>query len=186
MPLMRWDPFTALSRLDSEFDDLVRRSFGAGAGAATGGREAPNFQYVPAVEMATDGADVVITLELPGVDVADIDIEVAEGKLTVTGERKDTWADSRGKVLVREMRYGAFRRMFQLPEGVSADQVEASAENGLLRLRVRDVTRPVQPPRKIEVRGTGTPRRRTIESTAGETAGGADPGTERQPGQLKS
>src|SRR6266705_3183946 len=111
MPLMRWDPFTALARLDTEFDDLVRRSFGS----------AP-YQYTPAVEMAAEGADVVITLELPGVDVKDIDIEAAE-------------------------------------------QVEAQTDKGLLRLRVKNVTKPVVPPRKIEIKGGGEGPK-TIESTA--------------------
>ncbi len=154
MPIMRWDPFTALSRLDDEFDDLVRRSFGG----------AP-YQYVPAVEMATDGGDVLITLELPGVDSEDLDIEVNEGRLIISGERKDRWDESRGKVLVRELRYGAFRRVFQLPDGVGADQVDANFEQGLLRLRIRNVTKPVQPPRKIEVKtGTST---QSVEAKSG-------------------
>lgn len=152
MPLMRWDPFTALARLDDEFDDMVRRSFGS----------AP-FQYVPAVEMSTEGPDVVITLELPGVDVSDIDIEVADGRLTISGERRDTREDAKGKVLVRELRYGGFRRTFQLPEGITADQVEAEADKGLLRVRVRDVTKPVAPPRKIDIR-SGADGPKTIES----------------------
>src|SRR5690242_12448361 len=155
MALLRWDPFTALSRLDDDFDDLVRRTFGAST-----------YQYVPAVEMATEGSDVVITLELPGVDVSEIDIEVADGRLTISGERKDHWENSRGKVLVRELRYGAFRRTFQLPDGVGPDQVEAEADNGLLRLRVKSVTKPVVPPRKIEVR-SGRPAR-TIEARGTE------------------
>lgn len=157
MPIMRWDPFTALSRLDDEFDDLVRRSFGA----------AP-YQYVPPVEMATDGGDVLITLELPGVDTDDLDIEVNEGRLVISGERKDRWEDTRGKVLVRELRYGAFRRVFQLPEGVGADQVEAAFDKGLLHLRVKNVTKPVQPPRKIEVRSGGQPQAKTIEAAGSE------------------
>lgn len=180
MPMMRWDPFTALSRLDDEFDNLVRRSFGASTGSP--GREAPGYQYVPAVEMATDGADVLITLELPGVEVDDIDIEVADGRLTITGERKDRWEDARGKVLVRELRYGSFRRTFQLPDGVTADQVEAAADNGLLRLRVRNVTKPVQPPRKIEVRTAGSGGQRTIDSSAQDRPA-AEAG-DRQQGQL--
>jgi HSP20 family protein len=158
MALMRWDPFTALSRLDDEFDDLVRRTFGA-----------TTYQYVPPVEMATEGTDVVITLELPGVDVSDIDIEVVDGRLTISGERKDHWEDSRGKVLVREMRYGAFRRTFQLPDGVGPDQVEAESDKGLLRVRVKSVTKPVIPPRKIEVRSQGQPTpARTIEGRSGD------------------
>lgn len=143
MSILRWDPFTALARLDEEFDEVVRRTFGA-----------TTYQWVPPVEMATEGSDVVITLEVPGVDAADIDIEVNEGRLTVSGERRDTWEDSRGKILVREMRYGSFRRTFQLPEGVNADQVEADMDRGLLRLRIRNVTRPVEPPRKVAVRSS--------------------------------
>ncbi|MBX6724214.1 MAG: Hsp20/alpha crystallin family protein, partial [Dactylosporangium sp.] len=99
MPMLRWDPFTALARLDEEFDELVRRTFGA-----------TPYQWVPPVEMATDGGDVIITLEVPGVDSSDVDIEVSDGRLTVSGERRDRWEESRGRMLVREMRYGSFRR----------------------------------------------------------------------------
>jgi HSP20 family protein len=154
MPLMRWDPFTALARLDEEFDDLVRRSFGASS-----------YQYVPPVEMSTEGGDVLITLEVPGVDVADVDIEVVDGRLTITGERKDHFEQSRGRLLVREMRYGGFRRVFQLPEGVTADQIEADADRGLLRVRVKNVTKPVEAPRKIAVKSGGGPQAKTIEGS---------------------
>lgn len=160
MALLRWDPFTALARVDKEFDDLVGRTFGAAS-----------YQFVPPVEMATEGSDVVITLEVPGVDVSDIDIEVAEGRLTISGERKDRWEDSRGKVLVRELRYGAFRRTFQLPEGIRAEQVEADADKGLLRVRVRNVTRPVLPPQKVAIKSSNesTPvEPRTLQGEAAE------------------
>ena len=157
MPLMRWDPFTALARLDEEFDELLRRSFGASS-----------YQYVPAVEMATDGADVVLTLELPGVDVRDVDIEVAEGRLTITGERKDHFEENRGRLLVREMRYGGFRRVFELPDGVAADQVDADFDKGLLTVRIKNVTKPVEAPRKIAIRsGAGAPAK-IIEGSARE------------------
>jgi HSP20 family protein len=155
MPIMRWDPFTALSRMDEEFDDLVRRTFGSAS-----------YQYVPPVEMATDGSDVIITLELPGVDVDDVDIEVAEGRLTISGERHNRTEGTRGKVLVRELRYGSFRRTFQLPEGVTADQIEAEADRGLLRVRVKNVTKPVEPPRKIEIKGASGSR--VIEANSGD------------------
>ena len=162
MALLRWDPFTALARMDKEFDELVGRTFGAAT-----------YQFVPPVEMATEGSDVVITLEVPGVDVSDIDIEVTDGRLTISGERKDRWEDNRGKVLVRELRYGAFRRTFQLPDGVSADQVEADAEKGLLRVRVRNVTRAVQPPQKVAIKSAPDQKAveaRTLDGTTTEQA----------------
>lgn len=159
MALMKWDPFTVLARIDGEFDDLVRRTFGP-----------TSYQYVPPVEMATDGADVVITLELPGVNPEEVDIEVADGRLTISGERADRSDQNRGKVLVREVRYGAFRRTFQLPEGVTADQIEAESDQGLLRVRIRNVTRPVEPPRKINIKGGDAPR--VIEAGGGEATSG--------------
>ncbi len=160
-----WDPFTTLARLDQDFDELVRRTWGPTPGRRPGGRTTAG--YVPAVEMRADGADVVITLELPGVDVdKDVDIEVAEGRLTISGQRRDRSddRDDSGKVLVRELRYGSFRREFALPDGVTADHVEADYDRGLLQVRVREVTKPVQPPQKVAIRAGGDSR--TLEGHA--------------------
>jgi HSP20 family protein len=150
--------------MDQDFDALVRRTWGndPGAAAAVGHGGGPGTRstgriagYVPAIEMRADGADVVITLELPGVDVGnDVDIEVAEGRLTISGQRRDRTEDhgERGKVLVRELRYGSFRREFALPDGVGAEQVDASYDQGLLEIRVRDVSKPSLPPQKVAIR----------------------------------
>lgn len=127
-----WDPFTVLARMDREFDDLVRRTWGAQGRAAAG--------YVPAIEVVRDGEDVVVRLELPGVDLADLSIEVERGRLVISGERRST--TERDAVLVRELRYGAFRREFALPEGIAAEQVEAAYEAGLLDVRVRAAAKP--------------------------------------------
>lgn len=164
----RWDPFTTLSRLDEDFDTLVRRAWTAPprtSGPAAAARTTAG--YVPAIEIRADGTDVLITLELPGVQVdRDVDIEVASGRLTITGERRDL-ADQRddsGRVLVRELRYGSFRREFALPDGVTAEHVEATYDRGLLEVRVRDVTKPVVPPQKVSIRDAG--QRTTIEGRA--------------------
>jgi HSP20 family protein len=151
MVARRWDPFTVLARLDDEFDELVRRSWGP--------TTSRTFGYVPAVDMATEGSDVVLTLELPGVDIdKDVEIEVHDGRLTVSGQRRDEHdrSDESGRVLVKELRYGSFRREFALPEGVGADDVSAHYDSGLLRIRVRNVTRPAEAPRKIAVTSGGS------------------------------
>lgn len=165
MALTRWDPFTTLARLDEDFDQLVRRAWGTAPRAA--GRATATTGYVPAIDMRADGADVVITLELPGVDIAkDIDIEVADGRLTISGERQDRseQAGDGGRVLVRELRYGSFRREFALPEGVTADDVDASYDQGMLEVRVHGVTKPVVPPQKVQIRTSD--ERQTIEGRA--------------------
>ena len=157
-----WDPFSTLARLDQDFDELVRRTWGKPAQGAAA--RSTTAGYVPAIEMRADGADVLITLELPGVDVdRDVDIEVAEGRLTISGQRRDRneERDEAGKVLVRELRYGSFRREFALPESVTAEQVDADYDQGLLHVRVSGVTKPVQPPQKVAIRSRGSER--TIE-----------------------
>jgi HSP20 family protein len=133
-----WDPFTALARMDRDVDELVRRTWGEGRVGAT---------FVPAVEVAREGEDVVVRFELPGVDVErDVTIEVERGRLVVAGERRDNREDEQEggarTVLVRELRYGRFRREFALPQGTSPEQVEASYDAGILEVRVRAVVRP--------------------------------------------
>lgn len=174
MALTGWDPFTTLARLDADFDELVRRAWGQpsrrGAGVRSGATSTAG--YVPAVEIAMDGSDVLISLELPGVDVdKDVDIEVAEGRLTISGQRRDRMEDHDDnggpRVLVRELRYGSFRREFALPEGVTADDVDAGYDNGMLHVRVRHVTKPAAEPKKVAIRSGGAEtQHQTIEGKA--------------------
>src|SRR6202000_550367 len=134
-----WGPFTTVVRqFDTDFDSLVRRSFGPTR--RVGG-------FVPAADVAKDGNDVVVTLALPGVDVdKDVDIEVTEGKLAIAGRSAQRTETDKGGVLVREIRSGEFRREFTLPRGVTADRVEADYDKGLLKVRVREVVQqPAQP-----------------------------------------
>jgi HSP20 family protein len=148
MALTRWDPFSTLSRMDLDFDDLVRRTWGSQSGGAA------RSGFVPAVEMVTRDADVVIRLELPGVDPAnDVDIEIEPGKLTIRGERRfENTTDERGGVLVRELRYGSFHREFALPEGIGEDAVDARYEHGMLEVVVRGVVRRPPEPKKVQIR----------------------------------
>lgn len=135
-----WDPFRTV--LDREFEDLVHRSFGT--------RETRGF--VPAANLVRDGSDVLIELELPGIDPDDVDVEVSDGRLVVSGRRtEETTEDERSGVLVREIRTGAFRREFALPEGVDSERIDASYERGVLKVRVRDAARESSP-QKIEIR----------------------------------
>lgn len=138
-----WAPFTALVRqMDTDFDTLMRRAFGSGRAG-----------FVPAADVTKDGTDVVVTLELPGVDIEkDVDVEVHDGRLVITGRRSAEESSESGGMLVREIRSGEFRREFALPKGTTADAVEADYESGLLKVRVHDVIRPAVAPAKVKVR----------------------------------
>ena len=162
MAVIRWDPFTALSRLDSEFDDLVRRTWG---GTTPSG-------FVPSVDMVREGNDVLITLELPGVDISsDVDIEVAPRRLSISGTRSTESESTEGHVMVREVRSGSFRREFALPEHVTAEDVSADYDRGMLTVRVSNVARPQPEPTKISIASSAGPDRAAVESGESEQAG---------------
>ena len=176
MAVTRWDPFTVLAHLDRDFDELVRRTWGAPVG-----RRGSTAGYVPATDVATEGEDVVLTLELPGVDIErDVDIEVHDGRLTISGQRRESSEHEEGgegsdKVLVREMRYGSFRREFALPEGVDADDVSATYDRGLLQVRVRSVAKPAPQPRKIAISAAQAPQ--AVTATSSPTSDGTSSAT---------
>lgn len=157
MQVRRWDPFTVLARMDREFDDLVKRTWG----------EAGQAGFVPACEVARtgeDGRDIAVRFELPGIDVErDVAIEVERGRLVVSGERRDPYAEDRSGLLVRELRYGAFRREFALPQGVSPEQVEASYDAGILEVVVRAVVAPEPTPVRVPISTTAPARPAVIE-----------------------
>lgn len=132
---------TLWSRPAWDTDRWVRDFFGPAAATdwlkpATGG-------FHPAAEIAKDGDDAVVRLELPGVDVDnDVTVELDRGQLVVHGERRDehtaedTGDDGR---TLREVRYGTFRRPFSLPSHVTGDAVSASYDAGVLTVRVTGV-----------------------------------------------
>lgn len=169
MQVQRFDPFTVLSRMDREFDELVRRGFGAREGAASARRPAM-AGFVPAVEVVRDDEDVVVRVELPGIDVErDVAIEVDRGKLVISGERRDERSDSSAEgVLVRELRYGQFRREFALPPGVSPEQVEATYDAGLLDVRVRSVIQPEPATVRVPISTARPDRPKVVEGDAQE------------------
>lgn len=116
------DPFT-------EFDALVRQAFGTPSAGSTG--------FDPAAEVVRDGDDAVVRLEIPGIDIAkDVTVELTEGRLVVSGERRDEHTEQRAGSTVREVRYGSFRRSFGLPRTVTADDISATYDAGILSVRV--------------------------------------------------
>lgn len=124
----------------AEFDALVRQSFGPATNW-------PSPGFVPAAEVAKDGDDALVRLDLPGVDVdKDVAVEVERGTLVVSGERRDGRAEqtgdepvargaSNGRVL-REVHYGKFRRTFTLPTHVTGDAISASYDTGILTIKI--------------------------------------------------
>lgn len=93
--------------------------------------------WVPAADIFARGEDLVIRIELAGMDPGDIDVSFSRGVLTVTGERRTHEGAEGATFYVRERYFGAFRRSMNLPEGTAEEAITAEFENGLVEITVR-------------------------------------------------
>jgi len=92
--------------------------------------------WVPTTDILALGDDLLIRVELAGVDPDDVDLSFSHGVLTVSGTRRSGPGDDHAEFLIRERFYGAFRRVITLPEGTQADQITAEFDDGLVEVRV--------------------------------------------------
>jgi HSP20 family protein len=112
--------------------------------------------FIPAVETAIDkeGKRFTCRVMLPGVDPKDVNIQVLGNTLTIRGERSSSRETKESDYLHREITYGSFQRMIELPEGVDKDKLAAEYHNGAL-----EIVAPIAAaalPRKIEVKSLPT------------------------------
>ena len=74
-----------------------------------------------------------VTAELPGMDEKNVEVKLANGALTIKGEKKEEKEKEKNKDYhVSERRYGSFQRSFTVPDGVDEDKIEATFKNGVL------------------------------------------------------
>jgi HSP20 family protein len=146
MAIVRWAPFDLAG---DSFDDVVRRTFGDFGTSLLAGRA---NQWAPALDAFVAGDELHVRLELPGVDIEnDVDIEVENGVLHISGERKQERTEGNGEAggwVRREMTYGRFERRIGLPEGIDADGVKATYDKGILDI---SIPVPAKPKTKVKV-----------------------------------
>lgn len=90
--------------------------------------------FAPRMNVVEHPEAFEVVLEVPGLTKDDINIEVDQGRLAIWGEKKTEKEEQGKKVHVREITYGSFRRELALPDDVVQDKIQASYDNGHLRL----------------------------------------------------
>jgi HSP20 family protein len=73
-----------------------------------------------------------LTAELPGIEEKNVDVKVANGVLTIKGEKQEEKEEKKKDYYLRERHFGSFERSFQVPDGVDNDKIEASFKKGVL------------------------------------------------------
>ncbi len=107
--------------------------------------------WAPEVDITEDAETIVVRIELPGMNRDDIEIDIANGVLSIVGEKKNETEDKNMTWHRREVRYGCFSRSFTLPTEVNGDEARASYENGVLKIVLPKEEKALH--RKIKIEG---------------------------------
>jgi HSP20 family protein len=113
----------------------VNRLFGLFDAPASGGALAAR-DWIPPMDLAEEGGDYVVHADLPGLSENDVQIELQDNVLTISGERKSEHEERRQGYYRVERASGRFSRALTLPEGVDPESVRASFDKGVLEVRI--------------------------------------------------
>ncbi len=148
MLLTRFDPLREINELRRGFDylnsvmnSLDEQSMESGISA-----------FTPTVNSRETEDAYFIEIDLPGVKKEDIEIDVKDNVLTVSGERKVKEEMKEENYYKIESRYGKFTRSFTLPKNVNIDKISANSENGVLEIKIPKLEEVKKEPKKIAIK----------------------------------
>ena len=123
-----WRPFRELSNLRREMDDFW--------GNLADEREflPMRGEWMPSVDISETKDSLVVKAEIPGMESKDIDISLSGDLLTIKGEKKQKTEEKKENFHRIETRYGAFSRTIRVPVSVDPEKIEASYDNGVLKI----------------------------------------------------
>ena len=167
------DPFRLMNSL---LTDVV----GPGANAGNGN---DLLLTQPRMNIDDTGNEIRVTVELPGVSEADVQITLDDDMLIVAGEKRDEREVDDRDVRLVERVFGQFRRAIQLPFSPNPDQVEASFRDGVLTITVPKNAEQRSKQRQIEVKRDSGQAESSSPSDQGSTASSGSTSTEGTSGQ---
>jgi len=107
--------------------------------------------FAPASEASSKDKSYEITIELPGVDVDDVEISVNDGVLTLKGEKRSAREEKGDTYYFSERQYGAFSRSFRLPADADASAIKADMKDGVLTVSIAKKEEKEAASSKIEI-----------------------------------
>jgi len=160
MAIVRWEPLRELTTLQNE----MNRLFGSAFDTPTPGNGGTLRRWMPAMDLVEADEHFVLRADLPGMSEEDVNIEVEERVLTISGERKAEHTETKDGYQRFERAFDAFSRSLTLPEGIDAEAVSANFDRGVLEVRI---PKPEQrKPRKISIGVGNTPK--TLDTETAE------------------
>ncbi|KAF5313825.1 hypothetical protein D9619_013032 [Psilocybe cf. subviscida] len=147
-----YEPFYDLERLIDQAFGSPQRQPSSNGQVQKRSEDGAVRSFKPRMDLHEDKEKNLVTanFEFPGVPKEDIQIDVRDGKLTVSTESKQSSEHDENGYAVRERRFGKYSRMLQLPQGIKDEEIKASMANGVLTVTFPKST-PEQQPKRISI-----------------------------------
>lgn len=153
-----WHPFETLHReIDRVFEDF---GFGRSKWRLPFQHSTFNAEpfwrdfgkAMPPVDIAEKDNAYEITVDLPGIDEKNVEVQVSNGNLIIKGEKKEEKEEKKKDYHLQERRIGSFERMFGIPDGVDVEKIEANFKKGVLSIALPKKAEAQKPVKKIDVK----------------------------------
>ena len=145
------DPFGLLRQMRSEFDRMFDDWPAFRWPGLRGDFSLETTAWAPRIDVFEKDKRLVTRVDLPGMKKEDVSVEIAEGCLALSGERKRESEERKDNFYRNELEYGRFYRAVPLPEGVKPEEVKASFADGVLEVSIPLPARPQEKARKIAI-----------------------------------
>ena len=133
--LSRWEPFREFS-ITQDRVNRMNRLFRESYSPESPDEALTTTSFAPPVDIYEDEHNIILKIEVPGIDEKDIDVSVQNNTLTVRGERKIEKEEREENFRRVERQYGSFTRSFTLPSSVEPGQVSARCDKGVLKINL--------------------------------------------------
>jgi len=129
MTLVKWTPKRNMFNVFDDVEKMVNQAFGHSIRNTE-----VTSQLQPLLDVYETDNTIEVSVDLPGVEKKDVEVNVSNGLLTITGERKNTAGESTEGRIWQETSFGTFKRSFELTDAVVEDKIKAQFKNGVLRI----------------------------------------------------
>ena len=131
MTLVKWMPKRNMYNIFDEVEQMMPQAFDH-----TLENGSSRLSYSPLMNVSETESAYLILMDLPGVQKKDVEVNMNNGVLTISGERKTSEKDDENNRIWHEATYGIFSRSFELTSDIVEDKIKAKFKDGVLNIKI--------------------------------------------------